>query len=311
VGWALIIAGRRFVGGAGPSSAQERALDGAKLGLPFAVLCFAAALIFRMRGADVGADPSLALLLGGVWGALFGSIGGVTAEGKIADLVTDRLTGMATGWGIAREGLITAGAMLVVAGVLGMATVLLYLIGILVVGLGVELTGGEVLAILAVVAIFAPNLAAGTVGFSLGAPNFFVARSFDAGFERELSLLGFGEATPAPYLYLLLLIPVAACILGGYVARRRTSHRGKPVAVLGTAAVVFAGSLAAIVYAGTLNYSAGALGEGALIVLRSDAVSVFLLALVWAGSLGYAGWKVAETQESKPDREATPRRLLG
>jgi hypothetical protein len=296
--WVLVLASRRYVGETGPSSPRERAWEGARLGLPFAVLCFAAALIFRARGPDVGADPALAFFLGGVWGSLSGAIGGVTTEGTITDLFTGRIRGVAIGSAIVREGLIAGEAILVVAGILGMAAVLLYLIAILAVGSGVQLTGGEALAILAVVAIFAPNLAAGTVGFSLGAPNVLVARSFDIGFERQLSLLGFGDANPAPYLYLLLIIPMGACLFGGYLARRRTSHPATAFGVLGTAASVFALSLAIVVYLGTLDYSAGVLGAGALVVLRPDAASVFLLALLWAGAIGYAGWRVAEAQLS-------------
>jgi hypothetical protein len=299
VAWVLVWAGRRYVGASGAATPKERVLEGAKLGAPLAVLCFLAAVIFRLRGEDVAADPAIALLLGAVWGALFGAIGGLTTEGRVTDLFIGRLAGVTVGSSIAREGLLAAATMLVAAATLAMAGVLAYLIVALAAGSGVEPTVGEALALLLVLAIFAPNLSAGAIAFSLGAPNLLVARSFGVGLEREVSLLGWGDADPAWYLYAALLIPLTACLLGGYVARRRAEQPGKPFEVLGVAAATFAIVLAMVVYIGTLNYSAGALGEGSLLVLRPSAGAVLLLALVWAGAAGFAGWKVAEGQDER------------
>jgi hypothetical protein len=307
VAWALVWAGRRYVAGGPAVTAKERALEGAKLGAPLAILCFLAAAIFRLDDPDVGADPAVSLLLGAFWGALFGAIGGLTTEGRVTDLVTGRLSGMSVGSGIAREGLVAAGTMLAAASVLGMAGALLFLIGVLAIGSGVELTGGEAIAVLMVLAIFAPNLAVGAVGFSLGAPNLFVARTFDVGLAREVSLFGFGDADAAPYLYLALVIPLCACLLGGYAARRRTDHPAKPFEILAVSAAAFAISLALLVYVGTLDYAAGFLGAGSLLVLQPAVGPVFALAVIWAGAAGYAGWKVAETQERAPRRERMQR----
>jgi hypothetical protein len=306
IAWVIVWAGRRYVVAAAATSPKQRALEGAKLGAPLAILCFLAAVIFRLRGEDVGADPALALMLGAVWGALFGAVGGLTTEGRVTDLVTGRLPGLSIGSSYVREGLLAGATMLAAAALLSMAGVLAYLIVALVAGGGVDPTVGEAIALLIVLAIFAPNLAAGAAAFSLGAPTVLVASSFGVGIEREVSLLGWGDVDPAWYLYVALLIPLVACLLGGYVARRRAERADKPLEVLGIAAATFAVVLSLIVYVGTLNYSAGALGEGSLLVLRPSAGAVFLLALLWGGAAGYAGWKVADGQEVAAHRESSP-----
>ncbi|HZA20054.1 MAG TPA: hypothetical protein VE889_04290, partial [Actinomycetota bacterium] len=302
IGWVIVWAARRYVGASGATTLQRKALEGAKLGVPLSVLCFLAAVIFRLRGEEVAADPVLALLLGGLWGAVFGAIGGVTTEGRVTDLITGRLPGLSIASSRALRGLMAGETMLVTGAILAFAGLLAYLIVALAAGSGVQPTPGEALALLIVLAIFAPNLASGALAFSLGAPNLFVARSFGVGLEREVSLLGWGDAHPAPLLYLALLIPLIACGLGGYVARYRTERPEEPFAVLSVAVATFAIVLAVVVYLGRLDYSAGVLGEGSLVVLRASSGAALLLGMLWAVVAGYIGWKVAEAREQQGRR---------
>jgi hypothetical protein len=293
IGWVIVWAARRYVGEGGATTPKRKALEGAALGVPLAALCFLASMIFRLRGEGVAADPALALLLGGLWGAVFGAIGGLTTEATMGDLITGRLPDRT------RQGLLAGGEMLVTGALLALGGLVAYLVAALA---GVGPTAGEAVALLIVVAVFAPNLSAGALAFSLGAPNLFVARSFGVGLEREVSLLGWGDAHPGPLFYLALLIPLIACGLGGYAARRRVDARDEPVGVLGVAAATFAIVPAVVVYLGALDYSAGALGEGSLVVLRPSAGATLLLGVAWATVAGYMGWKVADAREGTSER---------
>jgi hypothetical protein len=93
-----------------------------------------------------------------------------------------------------------------------------------------------------------------------------------------------------------------ACGLGGYAARRRGDRGDEPVEVVAVAAATFAIVPAVVVYLGALDYSAGALGEGSLVVLRPSAGATLLLGVAWATVAGYMGWKLADAREGTSGR---------
>jgi hypothetical protein len=295
VAWALIWAARTIVASRGGRRSGERALDGAKVGVPFGLLCWIAALVFRLReGVDTGVDPSLALVIGALWGGLFGAAGGLLAERSprstpSEDSDVDRP-------GPLKEGVMAGATMLLTAVVAAMAAALIFVIVNLIVGRDLRLTAGDAVAVVILLVAFAPNIAVGTLAFSMGTPVEFVADSLGVGFRTDFSLFEAGSSGPEWSLYLAVLIPLSACLFGGYAARRRTNHPHKMIEIVAVAAATLSISLSFLVYIGNLSLERVLVGQGNLLVLAPDASAAFFLALVWAGVLGIIGWKVAESQ---------------
>ena len=308
VAWAIMWAARAVVAAADKKGSSERALEGAKVGAPFAILCCLAALIFRLReGIDTGADPGLALVIGGVWGAAFGAAGGLLADRSARTGGRPAKEGGAPVKGTLREGLMAGATMLISAAIAAMAAALIFVIADLVTGTDLRLTAGDAVALVILLVAFAPNIALGTVAFSMGAPMQFVADSLGVGFRTDFSLFGWGASGPEWYVYFAVLIPVFACLFGGYSARRRTHHPHKMVEIIAIAAVVLSISLSFLVYIGSLSLEHGLLGPGNLLVLSPDASAVFFLSLLWSGALGVVGWKVAESQPRPDQHEPSER----
>jgi hypothetical protein len=300
VGWTLVWATRNTVAKSHAASAGERLVQGAKTGLPFALIAFVAAIVFRVRDfVDVGADPGLALLLGGFWGALFGAIGGATTMGKLRTVVSE-VAGFPR-HEVVSEGVGAAALMLITGAALASAAVLLGLIVDLAAGSGMGLSAGDALAIVFILVVFGPNIVAGTLAFATGAPVVFVAQSLGIEVFSEFSLIGWGAGGPDAYFYLLLLIPLIACLLGGYAARRRVSDPRRFLEVVGIAACVFSVLLAVLAYLGGISLDRAFLGEGNLFVMSADSAAAFFLAFLWAAAAGAAGWKVAESQIETDD----------
>jgi hypothetical protein len=280
----------------------ELASQGAKVGAPFALLCCIAALIFRLReGVDTGADPGLALVIGGLWGVLFGAAGGLLADRSARRAIASPKGLRVGAGGPPIEGVMAGVTMLVSAAVAAMAAALIFVIVDLVAGTDLQLTAGDGVALAILFVAFAPNIAVGTVAFSMGAPVQFVADSLGVGFRTDFSLFGWGGSGPEWYVYFAVLIPILACLFGGYSARRRTRHPARMIEIVAVAAGTLTIGLSFLVFIGTLSLERGLLGPGNLFVLAPDASAVFLLSLLWAGALGAVGWKVAESQP-RPDQ---------
>jgi hypothetical protein len=229
------------------------------------------------------------LLLGGLWGALFGALGGVLSGGPVRSRLRDRFK---TEHSLAAEGALGAATMLAAALVLSFGMVLVFVIVKLATGSDVELSVGDAAAIIFLLAAFAPNIAVGALGFSMGAPIDFVAATFDVGLRTDISVFGGLEW----FLLPALLIPAIACLIGGYSVRRTTGRTEQAVAVLATTAGLFAVALSTLVYVGGVRVGRAFLGEGSLLVLTPDVAATLFLAFLWAGALGYAGWRIAESQ---------------
>jgi zinc-ribbon domain len=298
IGWALAWAARRVVARSSADTLGARMLEGAKAGVPLALLCLLAALIFRIDNAE--AEAGAALLLGGLWGALFGAVGGAWAHGPVGRTIGRQLDALGDRSRSLADGIVAGGIMLAASAVLGAAAALAGLTVWLAVG-DASLEGGEAVLILFLLVAFAPNIIAGVVGFGLGAPVTF-GGDFGFGAGGEFSLLAWGADGPAPYLYLALLIPAAACLYGGYVARRRARPGSDANATIGVAAILYALVLTLLVSLGNLDFGRGVTGPTEL-ELGPDAGGVFVLALVWAAGVGYVGWKLGE---SSTDSAARP-----
>jgi hypothetical protein len=295
VGWTLIWAGRNVVAKSNATSISERVLQGAKVGVPFAIFVFFAALAFRVRDPiEVGPDPGIALLLGAFWGGLFGAVGGAGTGGGLRALIAE-LPASARNEVIAQG--VGSGALMVVTGVaLASAAVLVFLIVDLAVASDLPLAAGDALAIAFLLIAFAPNIAAGTLAFATGAPVVFVARSLGIGLTSKISLFGWGVSGAEWYLYPLILIPIVACLLGGYAARKKAADPNRFVEVIGVSACLFSVIVAVLAYVGGISLDRAFLGEGNLFVLSADPAAAFFLSFLFAALLGAAGWKVADSQ---------------
>ena len=301
VGWVAVWAARNIVGKSPVRTTVERAVDGARMGVPFAVMIFVAALLFRIRDSgDVGADPILALLLGCLWGCLFGAIGGVLAHRRAGELLLEAVGEDSGSW---MEGLRSAGVMVTVAATLAGAGVMLFVLVKLVSG-DLSLSPGDVLALVFLLVMFAPNIVAGTVAFSAGAPVVFIARSFGVGVHSSVTLLGGSD--PSWYLFPFLVVPVCACFFGGYMARKRNVDPARSVEVTAIGASGFAIAVGVMSYLGGIGLGRVFLGAGSLLVLRANSFAALLLSFLWGIAGGVAGWKLAERREAAAERSVSP-----
>jgi zinc-ribbon domain len=300
IGWAIAWAARRVAAQSSADTLGARMIEGAKAGAPLALLSLLMALVFRIDGA--AAAPGAALLLGGLWGALFGAIGGARAHGSISQVAGYLLETIAGRSRSLADGLVAGAIMLATSAVIGAAATLVALIMWLALG-DVSLEAGEAVLIVFTLLAFAPNIVAGVVGFGLGAPVMF-GGDFGFGGGGEFSLLGWGADAPAPYLYLALLIPAVSCLFGGYVARRRARPGADVNATIGVAAIVYALALTVIVSLGNLDLGRSVTGATEF-ELGPDPAGVFVLGLAWAAAVGYIGWKLGESSADEPARPTT------
>lgn len=265
---------------------------GAAVGVPFAVICWVAALVFRFEGRnEVFSGAWGALSWGLVWGCLFGAIGGARSRAdrkRLSAVVTE-----SDGRGPVRRGMVAAGVAVGVCTALAGAVVLLWVIVGLVRGVpGPKFGAADAAAGFVYLLAFAPNLVAILTASGMGAPVYVGARVTVAGAgigDIERVWL-FGDAPG--YMFLLPLIPLVACASAGFWARRVSPPKEVAV-VLAAFAATFALALALLAWLGEARLGAGLLGRG-LARLDVNAVATFLLGLVWAGSAGFAGWLVAD-----------------
>ena len=306
-------AAQKVVAGRAAPDGRSAALEGAKMALPFALLAWASALVFRFRSpvTPVAAGAGEALLLAAAWGGIFGVVGGWSSRssapvgiGRLFDLVRARSRA-------ASEGLVAGGVMLLVASVGIAACGVLWAIGALVTGaLGRPPSVAFALAALLLVLAFLPNLVVTLLALALGASIEVGARVRLAGRSlgplRELSLADWGgDATPW-YLWLLVAVPLFACLLGGFAARRNTAAPARGLEVLGAAAVSFAVPLGVVAVLARARLGAGLVAERGFAHVAPNAWETFVWALGWAAVVGFAGWKVAETSPARTPASESP-----
>jgi hypothetical protein len=138
---------------------------------------------------------------------------------------------------------------------------------------------------------FAPNVVVSVVSVALGAPVEVGAQVTVGGRVvgplKDVSL--FTGDLPWPALA-LLVIPLIACFVGGYSARRTTRIPQQGALVLGVAALAYAFVLADLAVLADARLGAGLVRSRGFALIAPNAVLVFLLALAWAAVLSYIGW---------------------
>jgi hypothetical protein len=198
-------------------------------------------------------------------------------------------------------GVQTGAAMLIVAFVAASAAVLLWIIVALARGSAPASFGvGDAIGGLLFLAAFLPNVLVALLALSLGAPVEVGAKlrlgGRGLGPLESFSLADWGAGSAPWFLWLLVLIPLVACLLGGYAARRNADDSARLVEVLAGAALTFSIPLAVLAALGDARLGAGLIKPRGFAHVAPDAVTVLLLAAMWAAALGLAGWRIAESQ---------------
>ena len=266
------------------------------VGAVFGLISMIAALVFRFRFErdPIYAGAVGALILGGVWCAAFAGLA-FASMGTSARRVAGRRLGSLRGRRrTLYEGLRAGGLMLLLVAIGATAAGLLWAIVVLARGGGPQnLDLGDVAAALVYLAAFAPNLVVMVIAVALGAPVDVGAGLTLAGKVRqnvrELSVTDDGGA-----LWLLLLVPAAACLATGYWARKNASDAKSMLPVIATAAAVFAISLGALAWLGEARLGAKLASARGFGMVAARAWLVLVLGVVWGLVGGCAGWLVAE-----------------
>ncbi len=291
------------------ASIRERALEGAKIAIPFAAMATVAALAFRFRGRiEISVVWGGALGAALLWGAIFGALGGISAPSGLRSLVDVARRALAKRADAVRSGCLSGLTMLGAPFVLAAAAGLVLLIIRLATGGPVRgFDVGDALAGLIFVIAFLPNILVAIVAVSLGAPIEAGARvtleGRVVGPLREFSLFDWPGGDAPGYVFLALAIPLVACFVGGLVARHSSSGR-RPWPTVGIAAVVFATALGVLSLLAEARLGGGLVSDRGFGRVAPQAPEVFVFALAWALVVGAIGYKVADLRSGRawPDR---------
>ncbi|HEX2088613.1 MAG TPA: DUF6350 family protein [Actinomycetota bacterium] len=333
--WLLVRAGRDLAREADPAAPLSvRAVNGAKVAIPYAVLCFGVAWIVRFSiptpQGQVTIHPSYIAAL--LWplglGLLFGALGGLRSGGDeqwVANVWWQRARGALTGAGwMVTLGLAFSFAGLLVLAVVKPSATVDYFQGVFDQGAVSGIAG--IVATLMVV----PNMAAfilfpAMVPTCLTASAQVVGPSFSfcvlswTQFPREVEGAG-AQAIPTGALpnppigyYLFILAPLLAVILGGMLAARRGRAQRRQEAIGLGAAAGFVFGLAALVVIilsalsahGTVTAAQAAQTQSFRASLRfgPDVFPGFLIAMAW----GLIGGAVGGLIEGRRQAVGAPR----
>jgi len=307
----LVRAGRR-TGARGGGSAALRGLHGAKVAVPYAVLCLGAALFLRTQVATaptgvvgvISIHP--ALLSAALWPlvlALIAGFGGGFRSAPVGDGALDRRVrgALAGGWRMLWTGLVLSfGGLLVMAVVMPSATQT-YLQGAFTPGV---LQG---MAVVAFTLLILPNMTAWILYPAMGScVGVFRGLSgtcalsytrFPSGSGHPVTIRGFGGfgdyLTRVPVAYFaFLLVPAVAVVLGGRLAARRSAaaSNAEALTVGALAGVAFALFSAGLIVVASVTLRAGTSAAGpGLVRFGPDLVVGPSLALVWGVAGGAVG----------------------
>lgn len=280
---------------------------GARVGVPFGLLCWFFALVFRLRGQHpVSSDAGVALLAGMFWGGLFGALGAVRVMENLRAAVRRISSGLSARDRTSFEGVSAGLVMLSAVAILGVGATLLWIIAALARGApGGHFGAGDAFAYVVYVAAFFPNIIVAIVSFSLGAP-VDVGAKVNLGGElvgplREYSLASWGRGDPPGVLWLLVLVPLLACVVAGFIAGRRATDPKTVVPVLLIASAVFAVTITLGGAIGRLRMAGVVPGSG-YGVIEPRVVMVLMFAFLISGIVGFLGWTLAQRTDLLSDR---------
>lgn len=280
------------------------AREAGRVGVVFAVLAGLFAVIFRFGGRDpVSAGFFSAVIRGFVWTTLFVLLGLVKDQRSWRSFGADLRHRVSEGSSVHRA-VLSGGTMLIVAFVLALAFGLVAVITGLARGLPYPEYGlGDALSSILYILVFLPNILVALVTLSLGAP---VIRGVQVGFggqvigEIERVALFQSESLPTA-AFLLLIIPICACLVGGFVARRASDGNAEfRSSILGTAAF-FAVTLGILAILSDARLGAGLLSRRGVALLAPSPFWTTLFGFVWATAFGALGWIASERLFKKVD----------
>jgi hypothetical protein len=269
----------------------------------FSVIAGLLAVIFRFRGDEPAwAGLPGALFWGFLWTLAFSAIGLARGPDRWRGVAARAVAGLRSRSQTYADGL-TAGALMIgVASLVATAALLLWIIGGLARetpygGFGVGDAGAAILYFVA----YLPNIIVALVSFSMGAP---VLRGAQIGIGgrkigglHEVSLLQYPDGVPA-YAFLLLIVPVIACLAGGYwIGRRNTS--AALWKTVGVAAVTFAVVLALLGWLGEARLGAGLVEQRGFARVAISPGKTLVWALLWASVCGWLGSEIAIRSRTK------------
>jgi hypothetical protein len=277
------------------------ARDGLKVGAPFALLCWLFAVVFRFRDPPVAAHAGAlgALVLGGLWGSLFGALGAATLATQPAALVRRGMAWLGARSRSLRQGVQAGGVMLGLGTVMAAAVLLLWII----VGLarGAQprsFDAGDAVSALIYLVAFVPNVLVAILSLSVGAPIEVGAQvTFGGrvvGAIQEYSIFGWAGGQAPAWVFVLPAIPVLACVGGGVWLRGRTGDGEEGTGVdprrsVVIAAVTFGATLFAMALLGEARLGAALVRNRGVGLVAPNPWLVGLLSFAWAAVGGLAG----------------------
>jgi hypothetical protein len=275
--------------------ARHESLATFRIGLIFGSICCLMAIAFRYRGGPdaVHAGAVGSFVWGAIWGSAGAALGRTDARLSPRALVARGLAFARRDDGPIRDGIRSGAVMLSVAGVLSLGAVLVWMIGALASDrLPRSFGPGDALAGIYYFLAFVPNLMVAVVSVSLGASVDVGAQltlnGKIAGSTEQFSMFGWGDGATPAYIYLLLLIPLVACVAGGFVTGATSNHRKALPVVTAAAALTFAIALALLAWLGEARLGASIVGARGFGRLSANPLEVFGAAFLWAGVVGGA-----------------------
>jgi hypothetical protein len=299
-GWGLSSAARQMVVKLASSTLRERAIAGARVGVPFAFICWAAAPTFRFRSGPnpVGANAGAALLFGALWGCLFGALGGLRSRGSVSALAVVTMAKFRSRASWLIDGILAGAWMLGVAIVLAGGALMLWVIIGLARGAPHGFGIGDAVAAVIYLIAFFPNVVVAVLAIAMGASVTAGAQvTFGGkvlGMLHSYSYFGWGNRSTPWFVFSLILIPIASSAAGGALARMYGVTRERSLNALPVAAATFAAPLAIVAILGSARLGAGLVRARGVGALSATSWQVLLCAAGWALVGGTTGWLVAD-----------------
>lgn len=315
VGYLTVWATARALRPRAQVDARTAVAEGMKLAVPFALMCFVSALVFRIRTdpTPVAADAAAALVHGALWGLVFGGVGGLLAHGTFRSQGKALLEALRKRWAFIYHGLVAGGVMLAASLILSAAAALLWVV-VALLGGGPENFGlGEAGAAVIYLVAFGPNVVISILAIALGAPVEIGAQVSSAGRLvgplTEVSLFDWGGGSPPWFAFLLLGVPVVACLAGGFAGYRSASRSEDKVSdlllpVIIVAAATYAFALFELAALSEARLGAGLIRNRGFGRVAPDAATVLTLSFCWAFVMGLAGWKLGESGAASEEGKA-------
>lgn len=301
IGWAAVWGMSRH--DTARRSLPEEVRSGLALGLWLGPACGLLSLIFRLRVEPaVSADFWWSLVLGALWGALFGAVGALVDFGSLRD-IRRRAVEVFGGSGPRGEGLRIA---IAAVAVLAVGATLLILSGVIAALLSGKPRGefgvGDALAGVVYFAAFWPNLLISVLAVAFGSSISLGAQITAGGRQvgplQEISLFDWPPDGPPAWALLLILLPLGATVWAGVQAHRRITPE-QLIRALGWAAGFVAVILFCWAALAEARLGAGILDRKGFARLAPNPGVLAFSAILWTFAGGAAGWYLAKVRKGR------------